>query len=258
MPRHPPRRPAARRASAPPRVLPATWLPDLTTARFAYTGLQLDLLFYLIATLEEHAASLAVELWISGLSKTAAKKHNHSYVAAAAAALATQPLTIRDPQGQYRPLRLFDRIRSLPGQGVLQIKLARTGVPYLLELRDLIPAASLRAFLQLSSKHTKRIYALCCRYKAKGRTPTFTVTDFKQLLGLLDEEGHEKQRGFTSFRRHVLEAAIAQINATTDLRIDCQLEKQGRTVFCLAFTIEPQALPVLPLAAAPNTPSMLQ
>ena len=50
MPRHPLRRPAVRRASAPPRVLPATWLPDLTTARFAYSGLQLDLLFYLLRT----------------------------------------------------------------------------------------------------------------------------------------------------------------------------------------------------------------
>ena len=48
MPRHSLRRPAARRASAPPRVLPATWLPNLTTARFVCTGLQLDLLFYLI------------------------------------------------------------------------------------------------------------------------------------------------------------------------------------------------------------------
>jgi len=78
------------------------------------------------------------------------------------------------------------------------------------------------------------------------------VADFKQMLGLLDEQGHEKQRGFTSFRRHVLEAAIAQINATTDLRINCQLEKQGRTVFYLAFIVKSQALPVLPTAAAPN------
>ncbi len=249
MPRHIPRRPAARRASAPPRVLPTTWLPDLTTARFAYSSLQLDLLFYLLSTLEEVGASRTVELWIGGLSEAAAKKHNYSYVAAAAAALVAQPLTFRDKQEQYRPLRLFERIRSVPGQGLLQIKLAKAGVPYLLELRDLIPATSLRAFLQLSSKHTKRIYALCRRYQAKGRTPTFTVADFKQLLGLVDEQGLEKQRGFTSFRKHVLEAAVAQINATTDLRIDCQLEKHGRAVFYLAFTVKSQALPMLLPAA---------
>lgn len=218
MPRHTPRRPAARLTSAPPRVLSTTWLPDLTTARFAYSSLQLDLLFYLLSTMEEVGASRTVELWISGLSE-AAKKHNYSYVAAAAAALVAQPLTLRDKQEQYRPLRLFDRIRSVPGQGLLQIKLTKAGVPHLLELRDLIPATSLRAFLQLSSKHTKRIYALCRRYQVKGRTPTFTISDFKQILGLVDEQGHEKQRGFTSFRKHVLEAAIQQINATTDLRL---------------------------------------
>ncbi|NVO33101.1 replication initiation protein [Hymenobacter lapidiphilus] len=245
MPRHPLRRPAARRATAPPRVLPTTWLPDLTTARFAYTGLQLDLLFYLLSILEEATAARSVELWLSGFSAAAGKKHNYSYVAAAAAELVAQPLTIRGKQDQYQPLRLFDRIRSVPGQGLLQIKLVRTGIPYLLELRGLIPATSLRAFLQLPSKHTKRIYALCCRYKAKGRTPTFTVTDFKQMLGLIDEQGHEKQQGFTSFRKHVLEAAIEQINATTDLRIACQMEKHGRTVFYLTFMIKPQALPVL-------------
>lgn len=249
MPRHPLRRPAARRASAPARVLPATWLPDLTTARFAYSGLQLDLLFYLLSTLEAEAAARPMELWLGSFSAAAGKKHNYSYVAAAAAALVTQPLTIRGKQEQYRPLRLFERVRSVPGQGLLQIKLARAGIPYLIELRDVIPAPSLRAFLQLSSKHTKRIYALCCRYRAKGRTPTFTVADFKQLLGLLDEQGHEKQRDFTSFRKHVLEAAIEQINATTDLRINCQLEKYGRAVFYLAFTVKSQALPMLPPTA---------
>jgi hypothetical protein len=187
MPRHSLLRPAARRSSAPPRALPTIWPPDPTAARFDYSSLQLDLLFYLLSSLEEVTAARPVELWIGGLSEAAAKKHNYSYVATAA--LVAQPLTLRNEQGQYRPLRLFDRIRSLPGQGVLQIKLARTGIPYLLELRDWIPATSLRAFFQLSSKYTKRIYALCCRYKAKGRTPTFTVTDFKQLLGLVDEQG---------------------------------------------------------------------
>jgi len=226
-------------------VLPTTWLPDLTTARFAYSSLQLDLLFYLLSTMEEVGASRTVELWIGGLSEAAVKKHNYSYVAAAAAALVAQPLTLRGKQEQYRPLRLFDRIHSVPGQGLLQIKLAKAGIPYLLELRDLIPATSLRAFLQLSSKHAKRIYALCRRYQAKGRTPTFTVADFKQMLGLVDEQGHEKQRGFTSFRKQVLEAAVAQINATTDLRIECQLEKHGRAVFYLAFTVKAQTLPVL-------------
>ncbi len=65
------------------------------------------------------------------------------------------------------------------------------------------------------------------------------------MLGLVDEQGHEKQRGFTSFRKQVLEAAVAQINATTDLRIECQLEKHGRAVFYLAFTVKAQTLPVL-------------
>ena len=245
MPRHPLRRPAARRASASPRVLPATWLPDLTTARFAYSGLQLDLLFYLLSTLEEGAGTRPVDLWLGSFSAAAGKKHNYSYVATAAAALVTQPLTIRGKQEQYRPLRLFDRVRSVPGQGLLRIKLARAGIPYLIELRDVIPAPSLRAFLQLSSKHTKRIYALCCRYRAKGRTPTFTVADFKRMLGLVDEQGDEKQRDFTSFRKHVLETAIEQINATTDLRIDCLMEKHGRAIFYLTFMVKSQALPVL-------------
>jgi plasmid replication initiation protein len=70
------------------------------------------------------------------------------------------------------------------------------------------------------------------------------VIDFKHLLGLVDEQGQEKQRGFTYFRKHVLEAATAQINATTDLWIDCQLEKHGRAVFYLTFTVKSQALPV--------------
>lgn len=117
-------------------------LPDLTTACFAYSSLRLDLLFYLVSTLEEVTAARPVELWISGLSEAAAKKHNYSYVATVAAALVTQPLALQSAPDQYRPLRLFDRVRYMPGQGMLQIKLARAGIPYLLELRDLIPATA--------------------------------------------------------------------------------------------------------------------
>lgn len=78
------------------------------------------------------------------------------------------------------------------------------------------------------------------------------MADFKQMLGLLDEQGHEKQRGFTSFRRLVLEAAIGQINATTDLWIDCKLEKHGRAIFYLTFMVKSQALPAPPTAANPD------
>lgn len=46
--------------------------------------------------------------------------------------------------------------------------------------------------------------------EAKRRTSTFTVSELKQMLDLVDEQSHEKQRAFTSFRKHALEAAVAQ------------------------------------------------
>ena len=90
---------------------------------------------------------------------------------------------------------------------------------------------------------------MCRRYQAKGRTPTFTVANLKQLLGLVDEQDQQLRRGFASFRKHVLEVATAQINDSTDLRIDCHLEKHGRAVFYLTFTVKSQTLPGLLPAA---------
>lgn len=237
MPRHPLRRPAARRSSAPPRVLPTTGLPDLTTARFAYSRLQLDLLFYLISILDEATATQPLELKIQDLTIATARNHYYPHVAAVAEALVTQPLTIRGEQDQYQPLYLFEHIHSQPEQRTLQIQLVPAGIPYLLQLRRLVPAPSMPVFLSLTSSYTKRIYLLCRRYQAQGRTPTFSVIGFRQILGLIDEQGHERQRGFGTFHHHILSPAVAQINTTTDLRIAYQLEKRSQTVCYLTFTI---------------------
>lgn len=237
MPRHFLRRPAARRASAPPRVLPTVGLYDLTTAHFTYSRLQLDLLFYLISILDEATATQPLELKIRDLSIATARNLRYPYVAAVAEAMVTQPLTIRGEQDQYQPLHLFAYVHSRPEQRTLQIQLTPAGIPYLLQLRGLIPAPSMPMFLRLTSSYTKRIYLLCRRYRAQGRTPTFSVIGFRQILGLIDEQGHERQKGFGTFHHHILGPAVAQINATTDLRIAYQLEKRGQAVCYLTFTI---------------------
>lgn len=90
---------------------------------------------------------------------------------------------------------------------------------------------------------------MCRRYQAKVQTPTFKVANLKLLLGLVDEQDQQLRRGFTSFRKHVMEVATAQINASTNLRIDCHLQKHGRAIFYLTFSVESQTLPGLLPAA---------
>lgn len=236
-------RPAARRASAPRRGLPPAGPADLTTARFAYSRLQLDLLVYLVSTLDEVSVSQPLELSLRALSRATDRAHLYRHVAAVAEALVIQPLTIRGDREQDEPLQLFESIHARPEQRTLDIQLAAAGIPYLLKLRELICPASLPAFFRLTSRYTKRIYLLCRHYRAKNRTPLFAVVDFRQLLGLIDAQGHERQQSFATLRQHILDPAVAQINATTDLQIAYQLENRGQKTSYLAFTVRAQALP---------------
>ncbi len=228
----------------------------LTNARYDYTELQLDVLFFLISKLRKEQTALIYELSIKDLSALTGKQYHYPYLRKATADMGSRVFEVETPRG-HQQLWMFQHVLYITGQGIIEIKLSEAVLPFLFGLKDNFTSYGLAAALRLGSKYAKRIYQLCSQWKDLGETKKYDLQDLKKVLGLLDEKGNEKMKQVGELRSYVLDPAVKQINEHTELHISYTLEKKGRAFKNIVFTVKPQALAetipfeLMPGAAAP-------
>jgi plasmid replication initiation protein len=225
----------------------------LTNARYEYSELQLDLFFFLVSKLRKEQKNTVYELNIRELSELTGKKYNASYLHKATADMGSRVFEVFTEK-TYEQLWMFQRVKYLLGQGIIEIKLTEDILPYLFDLKENFTSYELASALRLTSKYAKRIYQLCSQWKDKGETKKYDLQDFKKMLGLLDEKGNGKIKQIGQLREKVLDVAVKQINEHTELHISYSLEKKIRTFKNIVFTVKPQALAeTIPFDLVPNT-----
>ncbi|RZJ93177.1 MAG: RepB family plasmid replication initiator protein, partial [Hymenobacter sp.] len=107
----------------------------LTNARYEYTQLQLDLLFFIISKLRKGETDTVYKLDIMELSSLTGKRYNGAYLQKATADMGSRMLEVEDAN-EYQQLWMFQRIRYLKGQGIIEFDLTRHVLPYLFELKN--------------------------------------------------------------------------------------------------------------------------
>ena len=228
----------------------------MTNARYEYTELQLDLFFFIISKLRKGDKDTLYQLDIMELSSLTGKRYNGAYLHKATADMGSRMLEVEDAT-EYRQIWMFQQIRFLKGQGIIEFDLTRHVLPFLFDLKNNFTSYELAAALRLTSKYAKRVYQLCSQWKNLGETKKYDLQDFKRMLGLLDDKGNEKMKQIKDFRESVLDIAVKQINEHTELNISYKLEKKGKAFKNIVFTVKPQALAetipfdLVPGAAAP-------
>ncbi len=213
----------------------------LTNARYEYTELQLDLFFFIISKLRKGDKDTLYQLDIMELSSLTGKRYNGAYLHKATADMGSRMLEVEDAN-EYRQIWMFQQIRFLKGQGIIEFDLTRHVLPFLFDLKNNFTSYELAAALRLTSKYAKRVYQLCSQWKNLGETKKYDLQDFKRMLGLLDDKGNEKLKQIKDFRESVLDIAVKQINEHTELNISYKLEKKGKAFKNIVFTVKPQAL----------------
>lgn len=213
----------------------------LTNARYEYTELQLDLLFFLLSKLRKDKQDSIYELNIKDLSLLTGKKYNAAYLHKATSDMGSRVFEVQT-ETRYRQLWMFQRVDYLLGQGIIEIKLTEDITPYLFDLKENFTSYELASALRLTSKYAKRIYQYCSQWKDQGETKKYDIQDFKHMLGLLDDKGKDKAVRMSDFRESVLDVAVKQINEKTDLLIGYKLEKVGRGFKNIVFTVKPQVV----------------
>ena len=221
----------------------------ITTARYEYTELQLDIFFYLLSQLRKESPDSIYEVVVKDLSNLTGKEYHYAYLREATEQMGSRMFEVETDQS-LKQMWMFDRVEYIKGTGRIQIEFTKSIRPYLFELKDNFTSFQLYSALRLSSKYAKRIYAICSQWKDVGETKKVTIQELKKMLYIVDNKGNEKFKQIGEFKRFVLDEAVKQINERTDLNIDYRLEKQGRSFTNIAFQVKSQPLAVSPQIAA--------
>ncbi len=228
----------------------------ITTARYEYSELQMDLFFYLLSKLRKDDTSGVYDIVVKELGEITGKKYAYNYLRKATEGMGSRMFEVLT-ENSYNQIWMFQHIKYMTGEGRIEVKLSESIRPYLFDLKDNFTSFELLSALRLTSKHAKRIYTLCSRWKDLGETKKFSLLDFKKMLGLVDAKGKEEYEEITMFKKKVLDVAVKQINEHTDLSISYSLEKQGRAFKNVVFAVKQQALDVAALPDLGNSPLLL-
>ena len=117
--------------------------------------------------------------------------------------------------------------------GIVKIKLHEGLTPYLLQLREKFTQYGLIYELPMRSQYSMRIYELLKSYENIHKK-TFTVEELKKKL-MCDNKSYEN---FSNFKAKVLDIALKEINALTDIDAEFTTHKTGRKTTHIEFIIK--------------------
>lgn len=122
-----------------------------------------------------------------------------------------------------------------------------------LEAKQMFLLLNWDIFNSFSGKYEAIIYKLCKDYIGVGRTPYFTIQEYRGYIGLNNDE----YKDFKSLNRRTLSEPIKNINKnkSSDILVEVEFDRQGRKVVGLYFTMEYKEKNAQLIEAAPIEPN---
>ena len=152
--------------------------------------------------------------------------------------------------------RWVSEVRYIDKESAVRLIFAPAIVPLITVLEREFTKYDLEQVSQLSSAYAVRLYELLIAWRSLGKTPVIEIQDFRHKMGVLE---HEYIRS-DNFKKWVIALPIKQINEHTDITVDYEQHKAGRTItgFSFTFTQKKQPKDVTPKAKKAATKATKQ
>ncbi len=213
----------------------------ITSGRYDYASSMLDILFMVLSSLE--VGKLEYIIHSSDIETITGRKWNLRQLRESTESIGSRMFEVEwtDENGRkrIRQMWLFEYVEYVEGSSSFKVKINETARPYFFELKNNFTAMQLKSVLNCSSKYAKRLYGIACQWRSVG-SKRFEIVELKKMLGLIDKKGNEQYTEITAFRKEVLEIAKKQINEHTDIEIDFELKKRGRSFHWVTLHINSQ------------------
>ena len=146
---------------------------------------------------------------------------------------------------------------------LVRLRIAPDIIPYITDLQSCFTSYQLKNVAQMSSRYAIRLYELLAQYRSIG-SRYMSLSDLKDYLDANDKAYNLLH----NFKKKVLLISVDQINLYTDLSVNFDPKKEGKTIVGYNFTIDqktvekpkpskkPKSSPA-PLASPPLLPQGL-
>lgn len=141
---------------------------------------------------------------------------------------------------RYKEDRLIKKVRwvselgYVENKGLVLLNLSDTVVSLISRLESQFTKYHLNQVSGFKSKYSIRVYELVVKWLANAVTQKYTVSDLREKLGLEPSE----YKTMSLFKTNVLDKALTEINAKSDLEVSYEQFKSGRTITHIQFKIK--------------------
>lgn len=213
----------------------------ITSGRYDYSACMLDILFMLLSCLE--TGKLEYTINAQDIEAITGRKWNLKQLRESTESIGSRMFEIEwideNKAKKLRQLWLFEYVEYTEGSASFVVKIGENAIPYFFELKNNFTSLQLKSVLNCSSKYAKRLYAIACQWRSVG-SKRFEIKELKQMLGLIDKKGNEQYEKISQFQERVLDLARQQICENTDIELDYELKKRGRSYHWVTLHINSQ------------------
>ena len=197
----------------------------------------------LLAILEARALNIEIGLgtrikvYASNYANTYGISKDMAYKAMKKAVLGLHQAEFRwsemTPKGvKHTHSRFTDTITYCEGEGCIELIFGSQVIPQIIDLKKLFTSYEIEQTRNLN-RYGLRLYELLIRWRATGKAK-ISLNDLRNALGVLDDE----YQTMSNFKNRVLDVAVSEINANTDITTSYEQHKQGRKIIGFTFTIK--------------------
>jgi hypothetical protein len=124
--------------------------------------------------------------------------------------------------------RWVDAVRYIEREGRIELRFTPEMIPFLTKISRDFTKYKLSHVLKFKSAYSYRLYEWLCRW---GNTEhTFTVEWLREKFQLLD-----KYPKMADFKKDVIDVAVKEISATSDIKVTYEQIKKGRNIVAFRF-----------------------
>jgi len=129
-------------------------------------------------------------------------------------------------------LRWVFHVKYKEGQGCVELGFSPKVLPHLTMLNKEFTSYQLKQIGRLSSFYAIRLYELMSQFHKLGQREC-TLAQLRQMFDLGD-----KYQDVKDMRKRVLNPALKELNAGTDLAVEVEPRRSGRKIIGFSFTIQ--------------------
>ena len=161
--------------------------------------------------------------------------------------LMSKSIEIPQADGGWLLANWISSAKYIKGEGIIDLSFSPDLKPYMLQLKNQFTSYQLSNILSLHSTYSIRLYELLKKWQHLGKWEN-TIEELKLKFGVT--EGTYKR--YNHFKTRVLTRAIDEMNEKTDLHIEFEEIKKGRSVNRIKFMIKHSAEKEIKLSTIPE------